>query len=264
MTHSTDYNELTGRNAGFISPEEQEKIRNAAVLVAGCGLGSVIATLAARTGFTRFILADGDSVETSNLNRQAFSREHLGMNKAEATAKQIRDINPSAEIECIPSFITEETAEGLVDRADLIVNMVDPGPVLFTINRAAQNSNKLVFQPFDAGFGGIVLVFSAGSATLEDMLGEEVPPEMLFIRLLEKTFPYIPYLPRYMEKLMPVLNDIITGTRPAPQLGAATYINASLVVTAMVKGALGISLKLAPEPIFLDAWYDIHNGQGGD
>jgi molybdopterin/thiamine biosynthesis adenylyltransferase len=70
------------RNWGLISEETQKKIENSIILCAGCGLGALVAIIAARAGFKNFILADGDRVEASNLNRQPFFIAHLGRNKA--------------------------------------------------------------------------------------------------------------------------------------------------------------------------------------
>lgn len=248
------YAELIDRNWGFLSAQDQEKIKGTRILLAGCGLGSNIATLAARTGFTRFILADGDRVEISNLNRQAFRLEHVGKNKAEATAELIVEINPEVEMEILPHFITEKEASALVTKADLIVNMVDPGPVIFALNQVARNQNKIVFFPINAGFGGVVLAFSPDSATLEKMLGE-IAKETLFLRLIEKIMPYLPYLRSYAEKFSETMDDILRGTRPGPQLGIAASINAALVVAAMIRVVLGLPVKIAPEPLALDAWF---------
>jgi molybdopterin-synthase adenylyltransferase len=90
------YEELVKSNWGFVSVEAQTKIRTAKVLLAGCGLGSNIAILAARTSFTNFILADGDKIELGNLNRQAFRLEHLGRNKADVAAELLSEVNPQA------------------------------------------------------------------------------------------------------------------------------------------------------------------------
>ena len=68
------YQDLTLRNQGYIPPELQEKIRATRLLVAGCGLGSSIAEAAARVGFERLTLADGDSISAHNLNRQLLCR----------------------------------------------------------------------------------------------------------------------------------------------------------------------------------------------
>ena len=80
---------LSALHRGFLSSEDQHAIAQTRVLLAGCGLGSNIAVLAARTGFSRFTIADGDVVDSSNLNRQAFRVEHLGRNKAEVTESLI-------------------------------------------------------------------------------------------------------------------------------------------------------------------------------
>lgn len=248
------YAELTDRNWGFLAARDQERIKEAKVLLAGCGLGSNIATLAVRTGFTRFILADGDSVETSNLNRQAFRIEHIGKNKAEVTAGLVREINPEAEIEVLPNFITEEESTGLVTRADLIVNMVDPGPVTFAINRVACCQNKIVLFPFNIGFGGMALAFSPDSVTLEEMIDGDATEETLFYCLIEKLIPVLPPLNSYVEQFPDMVRDITGRTRPIPQLGVAASISASLVVTAMVRVALGLPVKVAPHPLSLDAW----------
>ncbi len=252
------YTELIDRNWGFLTTQDQEKIKEAKILLAGCGLGSNIATLAARTGFTRFILADGDKVEVNNLNRQAFRLEHVGKNKAEATAELIQEINPKAEMEILPHFITEEETTSLVTKAELIVNMVDPGPVIFAINQVARYQNKMVFFPFNIGFGGMALAFSPDSATLEEMLEKEVPEEVLFHRLIEKLTPFLPQLNSYMEQFPDTVNDITRRVRPVPQLGVAASISASLVVTAMIRVVLGLPVKVAPHPLALDAWTCSH------
>ncbi len=261
-TPRPDYSGLTERNWGFITPEAQARIRTTRVLLAGCGLGSRVATLAARTGFARFILADGDTVELSNLNRQAFRLAQLGRNKAEATAELVREINPAAEVEVLPRFIAAAEADELVSRADVVVNMVDPGPALYAINHAATRQNKVSLFPLNIGFGAMALAFGPGSATLEEMVGKGTGPEMLFFKLVEAVLPEIPYVADYTVQLAPVIDDILSGRRAGPQLGVAVAINASLLVTAMIRATLHLPLRLAPRPLALDAW--VSSGENGD
>lgn len=249
------YAELVSRNWGFLADEEQEKIKKARILLAGCGLGSSIATLAARTGFTKFIVADGDKVEINNLNRQYFRLDHIGRNKAEVTAELIAEINPEAEVEVLPYFITEKDAPALAARAELIVNMVDPGPVIFALNQATKSKDKLVLFPLDIGFGGVTLAFTSESATIEEMVGRDVAEGEYFIRLVMKLAPYIPYISAYIDKFAGVMDDIVQGVHPGPQLGIAVNIASALTVTAMIKWMLGLPLKVAPEPLFLDSWH---------
>jgi len=247
-----NYEELVNRNWGFLPPEEQRKIKEARILLAGCGLGSNIALIATRTGFTRFILADGDKVEVNNLNRQIFSLCQRGRNKAVVTAELIKEVNPKAEIEVFPQFITEKEVEPLVTEADFVINMVDPGPVVFELNRIANSQGKMVIFPLNIGFAGVVLVFSPDSATLEEMVGERISKEGFFLQLLDRVSAF---LPGYLERdYMRVKDEIEQKRQPFPQLGITAFTTASLVVTAIIRGLMGLPVKLAPHPITLDTW----------
>lgn len=248
------YEELVKSNWGFISIEAQEKIRTSRVLLAGCGLGSNIAILAARTGFTNFILADGDKIELGNLNRQAFRLEHLGRNKADVAAELLSEVNPQAATEVFANFIaTEEQIDFLVAKADLVVNMIDPGPLLYQLNNAACTQGKPALFPLNIGFGGAVLVFDSGSATLEQMLDhvEREKTEAFFLRLVEKL---AAFLPEYLQEHTTIKERVLLEGLPLPQLGVASYITTALTVTAMIKLTLGISIRTAPYPLTLDSW----------
>ncbi len=248
------YEELVKSNWGFISTESQKKIRKSRVLLAGCGLGSNIAILAARTGFNKFVLADGDKIEMGNLNRQAFRLEHLGRNKAEVTAELLSEVNPQATAEVFPHFITtEEQIDSLVTKADLVVNMIDPDPLLYRLNETARAQGKPVLFPLNIGFGGVVLVFDSNSATLEQILDytEGGKPEAFFLRLVEKLEPF---LPQYLQEHVGIIDRVLLEGLPLPQLGVASYLTSALIVTIMVKLILGIPLKTAPCPLTLDSW----------
>ena len=256
MTEETaNYQEFLSRNWGFISPDIQSRIGETNILLAGCGLGSNIALLAARTGFTKFILVDGDSVETSNLNRQVFLSSHIGMNKAEATAELVKEVNPEAEIIAIPEFISEHNIHNLVSRVEFIVNTVDPGPVLFKLNSEAQIQNKVVFFPLNIGFGGLTFVFTNRSSTLEEMIGDNVTVHEVFFHIINNAIVNIPYLADYIGDLSTSIDDILSGKLSGPQLGIAACINSVLIVTAMIKILRGEELILAPKPMAYDAWF---------
>jgi len=248
------YEELVKSNWGFISTETQERIRKTRVLLAGCGLGSNIAILAARTGFTKFVLADGDKVELGNLNRQAFGLQHLGRNKAEVTAELLQEVNPQAEAEVFPYFIaTEEQIDSLVAKADLVINMIDPGPLLYQLNKTACSQDKPVLFPLNIGYGGVVLVFGSDSATLEQILDQakNEKPEAFFLRLVEKLESF---LPGYLQEHLAIRDRVLLEGSSLPQLGVASHITAALTVTAMIKLTMGIPLRTAPYPLTLDCW----------
>ena len=69
----------------------QEKIRQASVLIVGCGgLGSMVALFLAGAGVGKLTLVDADSVELSNLHRQlAFRESDVAKPKVQALKDQL-------------------------------------------------------------------------------------------------------------------------------------------------------------------------------
>ena len=243
------YEELVRQNWGFLPSEDQQAIGRTRVLLAGCGLGSNIAVLAARTGFNHFTIADGDLVESSNLNRQAFRVEHVGWNKAEATEALIKEVNPHAQVQAITEFIEADDAASLVDGADVVVNMVDPGPALYSLLGEARSRRKITLFPMNVGFGGVVFAFGPDSPTFEQLVGPQAG-DNLFVDIVLKLMPSLPsYLWQYAWVAQRIQRE---GVAP-PQLGVASAVTTSIVVGAMVKVANGSDLPIVPAFMALDS-----------
>ncbi len=86
------------------SPGIHKRLRAAAVGIAGLGgLGSSVAVALARIGVGRLILVDYDVVEPSNLNRQQYFVDQIGMNKTDALCATLARINPCVQVE--PHFV---------------------------------------------------------------------------------------------------------------------------------------------------------------
>ncbi len=116
----------------------QERLAAAAVLVVGLGgLGCPAALYLAAAGIGRLLLADGDEVELSNLQRQiAHGMADLGRNKAESAAAAIRALNPELSIQVIAEQLEEPVLSDLVGQVDLVLDATDNYPVRFALNRA--------------------------------------------------------------------------------------------------------------------------------
>jgi len=249
---SLDAATLYSRNWAFIPHELQSRLERATIFLAGVGLASQIATLATRTGLSHFILADGDQVELSNLNRQAFSLAQVGHNKADATAAAIHAIRPDAVVDTSPTFLDGATLTGPLARADYIVNSIDfDNPALFALNRAARRSGKTTLMPLNLGWGGALIVFTPEAPTLEQFLdfGEdepvraaEVAKRMVERALTRSTAGTPPYLAATLADFL------AQGERwpNEPQLGAATALTAALCVRAIVALVAGDPLRVAP------------------
>lgn len=116
----------------------QECLQHATVLVVGLGgLGCPAALYLAAAGVGRLLLADGDAVELSNLQRQIAHRElDIGTNKAVSAARAIAALNPEVTVETIVQRLQVADLPALVRRADLVVDATDNYPIRFDLNRA--------------------------------------------------------------------------------------------------------------------------------
>ena len=248
------YKELFQRNKGHIPLTLQSKIRRTTLLLVGCGLGSQIAVLAARTGFTNFILVDGDRVSIDNLNRQAFKFSDLNQNKAKATGNLIKQINPDAKIEIHPTFLKSyKTARSLITQSDFVVNMADPDKMMFFISRFAQSLNKPVLFPLNIAWGGYVLIFTKHTPTLEQIVGKTKykSGNYFYFELFQKT---VSTFPEYLVKFYEQKGRQLLKESYFPQLGVTSYLTSAIVVESIVKMLAGKPVKLAPQAIFLDLW----------
>jgi molybdopterin/thiamine biosynthesis adenylyltransferase len=121
------YDAAFSRNLGLISRDEQRRLREAHVAIAGMGgVGGVHLVTLARLGVGRFTIADPDSFEPANFNRQygALLR-NLGCGKAEAMAEEARQINPDVDIRVIRGPVTPENVGEFLDGASVLLDGVD-------------------------------------------------------------------------------------------------------------------------------------------
>lgn len=118
-----------GRNSYFnifVMMNKTEELKNYTAGIAGCGgLGSNCAIALARAGLGRLIICDHDRVEESNLNRQYYFRDQIGMYKCEALKQNIHRINPDI---CVVSYISTLTPDTIIryyGDCDVIVEAFD-------------------------------------------------------------------------------------------------------------------------------------------
>ena len=106
--------------------ELQQAFSSATVAICGLGgLGSNIAISLARAGLGKLILIDFDRVDITNLHRQQYKAEQIGMYKTVALAENLKEIAPYIELEAHTERITEENAVTLLKDADIICEAFD-------------------------------------------------------------------------------------------------------------------------------------------
>jgi sulfur carrier protein ThiS adenylyltransferase len=132
---------LVSRN----TPDVYEKVKKAKVGIAGLGgLGSHVAIALARTGVGNLHLVDFDVVEPSNLNRQEYRMQHIGMNKTEALARQLKEINPYVNITIDTIKVTNENAAKIFQKEEIVCEAFDlPEQKAMLINSLLQKRNDI-------------------------------------------------------------------------------------------------------------------------
>ena len=104
----------------------QQLLKKGNVAIAGLGgLGSNVAIMLARVGVGQIHMIDFDVVDITNLNRQQYFLEHIGMNKTDALKQQILKINPYINIitDCVK--VTEQNIKQLFYKNDIICEALD-------------------------------------------------------------------------------------------------------------------------------------------
>lgn len=159
----------------------QEKLKKARVFIAGTGgLGSPVAIYLAAAGVGTIRIADHDTVELSNLNRQVLHwDEDTGNKKVDSAAAKLRRLNRSVKIEAIAEKITEANVSQLIADSDLIVDAMDNLPTRYLLNRTAIKKDIPFFHGAVYGFEGRAMTIIPGKSACLNCLyhGANVPEE---------------------------------------------------------------------------------------
>jgi sulfur carrier protein ThiS adenylyltransferase len=117
---------FSGVSSHFFSPQQREKIENTVIGIAGAGgIGSNLAIMLVRSGFSRFVVADFDVVTISNLNRQAYTPAQLGRIKVDCLQEICTAINPDLAMETHPVRVDRSNARGLFSSCDILFEAFD-------------------------------------------------------------------------------------------------------------------------------------------
>jgi sulfur carrier protein ThiS adenylyltransferase len=113
---------LTARH----TPGVHEVVKGSTVGIAGVGgLGSAIAIALARTGVGHLIIADFDIVEPSNLNRQQFFIDQIGLPKVYALRDTLARVNPNVRVTACHLRLTPNNIAEVLGHAQLLVEAFD-------------------------------------------------------------------------------------------------------------------------------------------
>ncbi|MDD3813616.1 MAG: sulfur carrier protein ThiS adenylyltransferase ThiF [Desulfocapsaceae bacterium] len=145
--------ELYARNP----PGSVDRLKDKVVGIAGAGgLGSNIAVSLLRAGVQQFIVADDDRVEISNLNRQYYFLDQVGMEKTAALQQNLLRINPHVQTTLHCTRVTADNLSEIFEKAHLLIEAFDePGMKALTAHCWTRNFPErfLVMGSGISGYG---------------------------------------------------------------------------------------------------------------
>ena len=110
----------------YLTPAERAVLEKVRIGVAGAGgLGSNCAMHLVRSGIRHLVVADFDVVGESNLNRQFFFRDQLGMKKVDALKANLLRIDPEANVQAVDVRLDAASTRELFEDCDIVVEAFD-------------------------------------------------------------------------------------------------------------------------------------------
>lgn len=112
----------------LLGDESFTRLTQSHVAVVGLGaVGGYAVEGLTRAGVGRLTLADFDTIQPTNINRQVLALEStLNRAKVEVAAERVRDINPECRVEALRIFVDADSVREILDRTpDIIIDAID-------------------------------------------------------------------------------------------------------------------------------------------
>jgi molybdopterin/thiamine biosynthesis adenylyltransferase len=250
-----DYRTAFSRNIGWVTEQEQQRLRHARVAIAGMGGvgGSHLLTLT-RLGVGRFTLADFDRFAVENFNRQAGANmATVERPKLDCLAEMALAINPELQIERFPEGVMPEQAEAFLEGCDLYLDGLD----FFALSARRAVFSACARRGIPAvtaaplGMGSALLISLPGQTSFEDYFQLEGEGEyQQYLRFLVGLAParlHSGYL------VLPERIDLVNRKGPSTAMGCE--LCAGFAATQVLKLLLGRGKVLsAPWGLQFDAY----------
>lgn len=246
------YKERFLRSIGILNENQLKTIKQKKIAVAGLGLGGSIFLNLVRMGFENFHIADPDTFERTNINRQRMAKETtLGKRKDDCVMEEALAINPDVKITPFRDGVKESNLNQFLQGVDWVVDVVDlfALPDKIALNREARKKNIPVASCATLGFTGCMVVFDGKTPSFEELTGMKAHASLP--ENLDKFFRFIcPEVPPYM--LEQVIKSLDRSSY-IPFVVPGGEISAAFAATEISKHILGWGERvMAPSGVFVD------------
>lgn len=236
------------RNRIYVSNEEQQTIKDYPILLAGSGIGSIIAECALRFGFENITIIDGDEVELTNLNRQNYTEDDISNPKTHALVQRLKSINKEAKITYHNCFLTTENAAGYIEGHKVAINALDfTSKVPLVFDTLCQERGIPVLHPYNLGWGSLVTVIAKDGLTLHSIA--KTDETFNEVKVVEYASSYLKFWGNPQHWIDRIVDTYLNEKEslPPPQLSIASWSVAAMCTHLLFNIATGKKFKKFPE-----------------
>ena len=242
-----DFDNAFSRNIGLVSIEEQHKLKDMTVCIAGMGAvgGDYLISLV-RAGVQNFHIADFDTYELSNFNRQyGASIPSIGKSKVQVMANLAQEINPDINIKVFEAPVSEENIDLFLSNVNFVVNAIDlfvPDAHRLLITNSVQRSLPVI-SALPSGYGAGMVIFDKNSMSFDQYFGHSEKSTKVQ-KVIQLALGYSPagYHIKYIDP-----NSVDLDNSKGPSSIAGVRLCSAMVTSQVISGLLGFeTLKTAP------------------
>lgn len=250
-----DYGAAFDRNIGWLTEDEQERLKEKRIAIAGMGgVGGVYLTTFARLGITQFNIADLDKFELANFNRQAGAMiSTIGRPKVDVLAEMAWDINADCDLNIFDKGVTSANLDRFFKDVDLYVDGLDAfafeAREMVFAYCARKRIPAITIAPL--GMSAALMNFVPGGMTFEEYFQLSGCSELeKSIRFLVGFAPSLQHRHYLVDKTRVNLRE-----RRGPSTGLACQLCSGIAAAEAVKILLGRGKVFsAPHAIQFDAY----------
>lgn len=142
----------------------QQRLLDARMLIIGLGgLGCPVAMYLAAAGVGHLVLADFDTVDLSNLQRQiAHTTDRVGSSKVASAQVALAALNPGTRVTCIAESMSEADLKREITAADVVLDCTDNFAIRFSVNKLCVKHTTPLVSGAAIRLEGQVMVYDPG------------------------------------------------------------------------------------------------------
>ncbi len=255
MSADFNYAEAFSRNIGWVTRLEQQTLQHKRIAIAGLGgVGGAHLLTLARLGIGAFNIADFDTFDSPNTNRQTGAGvRNLGRRKTDALSEMALDVNPELHLNIFNDGITGENVADFLDGVDLYVDGLDffafSARQLIFSECAKRRIPATTVAPL--GMGAALLNFIPGHMSFDDYFGWQGRTEhQMALRFLIGLSPAMLQSAYLVDR-----STVDLKARRGPSTSMACALCAGLAATEALKILLNRGhVAAAPHGVHFDAF----------